>query len=100
MQFSPNTVNELKNIKKFEQFATEVESKISRKRKIIEINGNLYDDNWYCNVDNECHFKVKFYINEVAGDDQLNNLILKNSAKFLPNLHFINIKNPRLFKIE
>ncbi|AJD20100.1 hypothetical protein TONV_040 [Tipula oleracea nudivirus] len=95
------TLNRIKNIKNFEEFNREFKNNsIQHQKKIIEINGNKYYNNWYSNVDDECKFKVQFTKDEVKSDDDLYNLTLKNSAKFLPNLHFINIKNPRLFKIE
>ena len=84
--------NILNNIPKFSNIT-------EKKEKTIEINNHWYDNNWYSGIENESKFKVNFNREEVTSDAELNKSILRNSAKYLPNLHFINIKNPRLFKV-
>ena len=84
--------NILNNIPKFSNIT-------EKKEKTIEINNHWYDNNWYSGIENESKFKVNFTREEVTSDAELNKSILRNSAKYLPNLHFINMKNPRLFKV-
>lgn len=69
------------------------------KENYIEINGNKYDNGWYSNMKNECMFKVLFNREDITSDAELTKALQKNSLKYLPNQHFVNITKSRLFKI-
>lgn len=97
----PSTLTKiLNNLEPYEEYKNK-NFKITDTEKLVEINGNVYNNGWYSNTnENDSNFKVKFNKNNVTCDDDLTTSMQKNSLKFLPNTHFINITKCRLFKVE